>query len=166
MSEQYFFMTVCATTSSEGSSQSTAIGWANMRSSPFGPSKRPLGPVKPCLANDAAVDGAHPRHPGGEALPLRYCMHTGERDIVDGRDGDGIRDFSGGEPQELPCARGRGDRELNGVVESFCHHRNDGCQPTLDFVCYGKRQHEFLARRPCVLGGGKVCLSTGVGPYP
>jgi hypothetical protein len=45
-----FLMTVCVTTSSEGSSQFTGIDWAKMRSSPFGPSNRPFGPVNPRLA--------------------------------------------------------------------------------------------------------------------
>jgi predicted ATPase len=58
-------------------------------------------------------------------------MHAGERDVVHRRDRDCIRDFAGGEPEEFPCARGRGDRELSGVVEALRHHGNDGCEPTL-----------------------------------
>src|SRR5580658_5221737 len=53
MSEQYFFSTVWETISSEGSSQSTRIDCPNMRSSPSGPSNRPLGPMKPRLAREA-----------------------------------------------------------------------------------------------------------------
>src|SRR5271170_4529797 len=82
-------------------------------------------------------------------------MHTGERDVVDRRDRDRIRDFAGGEPEELPCARGRGYRELSGMVEALRHYGNDGCEPALDFVRYGERQHKFLAGRPCSLGRGE-----------
>ena len=82
-------------------------------------------------------------------------MHTGERDVVDRRNRDCIRDFAGGEPEEFPCARGCGDRELGGVVEALRHHGNGGCEPALDFICYGECQHEFLAGRACLLGRGK-----------
>jgi hypothetical protein len=78
-------------------------------------------------------------------------MHTGERDVVDRRNRNCIRDLAGGKPEEFPCARGRGDRELNGVVEPFHHHRDGGCEPALDLVRYGERHHEFFAGRACLL---------------
>ena len=58
-------------------------------------------------------------------------------------------------PESFPCARGCRDRELNGVVEALRHHRDNCCEPALDFVRYGERQHEFLAGRPCLLGRGE-----------
>jgi hypothetical protein len=82
-------------------------------------------------------------------------MHTAERDVVGRRDRNRIRDFAGGEPEEFPCARGRGDRELSGVVEALRHHRDDGCKSALDFVRYGEGQHEFLAGPACLLGRGE-----------
>jgi hypothetical protein len=41
------------------------------------------------------------------------------------------------------------------VVEALRHHGDDRCEPALDFICYGERQHEFLAGRSCVLGRGE-----------
>ncbi len=75
-----------------------------------------------------SVDSAHPRHPGRESLPLRhrFGMDTGERDVVNRRDRNRIRDFDGGESEKSPRARGGGDRELRGVVEALRHHRDCG----------------------------------------
>src|SRR5579872_4924244 len=64
MSEQYFLSTVCLTTSSIGSSQSTGIDWFNMNSRPQGPSNSPEGPVKPRFAIEAAYTARIPVHPG------------------------------------------------------------------------------------------------------
>ena len=53
-------------------------------------------------------------------------MDTSERNVVDRRDRNRIRDFAGGESEKFPHARGGGDRELRGVVEALRHHRDRG----------------------------------------
>src|ERR1700692_1431957 len=81
MSEQYFFMTVCFTTLSEGSSQFTGIDWANICSRPYGPSKRPFGPVKPRLAREAAYTARIPVIPGEKPFHCdtgSACTHVRE----------------------------------------------------------------------------------------
>jgi len=82
-------------------------------------------------------------------------VHAGESDIVDRGDSDRVRDFGGGKPEELPSARGRGNRELRGVVKALRHHRDNRGEPALDFVRDGERQHEFLAGRPRMLRRGE-----------
>src|SRR5580698_7088524 len=82
-------------------------------------------------------------------------MDTGERDVVDRRDRNRIRDFDGGESEKFPRARGGGDRKLRGVVEALRHHRDGGRKPALNFVGYGERQHELLAGCPGFLGSGE-----------
>src|SRR5580704_15476493 len=81
MSEQYFFMIVCFTAASEGSSQLTAIDWANNCSRPYGPSKRPCGPVKPRLAREAAYTARIPVIPGEKPFHCdtgSACTHVSE----------------------------------------------------------------------------------------
>src|SRR5580704_11331021 len=82
-------------------------------------------------------------------------MDTGERDVVDRCDCNRIRDFDGGESEKFPRARGSGDCELRGVVEALRHHRDGGRKPALNFVGYGKRQHELLTGCPGLLSSGE-----------
>src|SRR5580692_11149212 len=79
-------------------------------------------------------------------------MHASERDVVDGRDRDCIRDFVNGEAEKPTRTRSRGDRKLNGMVESLRHYGNAGCESALDFIGCRECQHEFLARCPYVIG--------------
>jgi hypothetical protein len=73
-------------------------------------------------------------------------VHTSERDVVDGRNRDRIREFVNGESEKSTRARCGGDRKLNGMVEALRHYRNAGCESALDFIGCGECQHEFLAR--------------------
>jgi hypothetical protein len=41
------------------------------------------------------------------------------------------------------------------MVEALRHYRDDGCEPALDFIRYGERQHEFPAGRSGLLGRGE-----------
>jgi len=82
-------------------------------------------------------------------------MDPGERDVVDRRDCNRIRDFAGGESEKFARARGGGDRKFRGVVEAVGHHRDSGCEPALNFIGHSKRQHEFLAGCACLLGRGE-----------
>jgi hypothetical protein len=82
-------------------------------------------------------------------------MDTGERDVIDRCDRNCIGDFAGRESEKSPHARGGGDRELSGVVEALRHDWDCGREAALDLVRYCERQHEFLARRSCMLSRGE-----------
>src|SRR5580692_4056074 len=112
------------------------------------PFEETLWTCETALSQRRGVNSAHPCDPGREALPLRYRfgVHASERDVVDGRNRDRIREFINGESEKSTRARGGRNRKLNGMVEALRHHRDAGCESALDFIGCSQCQHKFLAR--------------------
>src|SRR5215469_8700474 len=80
-------------------------------------------------------------------------MDTGKRDIICRRDRNRVCNLPCRKTAEFRCARCVRECELSSVVETLRHYSYYCRESTLNFVCHGEGQHEFLASRACLFGG-------------